>query len=72
MYDLGYDVSNKILCYYQGDRGKSDRFFTDNVDPKKIPSECDVILYALFQIDQSSIIEVDESKLNNFYWIYFT
>lgn len=32
------------------------------LDPKDIPCECELIAYGSFSIDDSSVIDVDESK----------
>jgi len=68
LYDLGYDVSNKIICYYQGAMDLDGNYV---LVPQNIPSECDAILYVSLYINQESTIDIDESKLNNFYSILY-
>lgn len=69
MYNLVFDFSNKITCYYQGNPDKCNPG-SKHLDPRILPDECDAILYEKFDIDQKSVINVDEGKLNNFYFIY--
>ncbi|KAF0730703.1 Uncharacterized protein FWK35_00033250, partial [Aphis craccivora] len=52
-----YDVSNKIICYYQGIQYLNSSLI---LDAKNIPRDCDAIIYASFYINQSSMIDVDE------------
>ncbi|KAF0704749.1 Uncharacterized protein FWK35_00033297, partial [Aphis craccivora] len=57
-----YDVSNKIICYYQGAMDLDGNYV---LDPQNIPSECDAILYVSLYINQESTIDIDEKLLKS-------
>ncbi|XP_025194922.1 uncharacterized protein LOC112594380 [Melanaphis sacchari] len=58
------NFSNKVMCYFKGHMDEIDITLID-LDPKKLPSECEVIIYSRFKINELSIIDVDEELLKN-------
>ncbi|XP_025192688.1 uncharacterized protein LOC112592753 [Melanaphis sacchari] len=58
------NFSKQVMCYFKGHMDESDITLLD-LDPKKIPSECEVIIYTRFQINELSRLDVDEELLKN-------
>ncbi|XP_025192689.1 uncharacterized protein LOC112592754 [Melanaphis sacchari] len=52
------------MCYFKGHMEEYDITLLD-LDPKKLPSECEVIIYTRFQITELSRLDVDEELLKN-------
>lgn len=58
------DYSKTVICFFKGDLNNCDKNLI-KLDPKDIPSECELIMYGSFSINELSVIDVDETLLKS-------
>ncbi|XP_060852032.1 uncharacterized protein LOC132930276 [Rhopalosiphum padi] len=56
--------STQVMCYFKGNLDQSDSTLV-NLDPAKLPKECDVIIYSRFSINLYSEVDCDDVLLKS-------